>query len=209
METMKQEIGNYLLTMGKKDEYRRFMMIDMAYRFLHFLDSKGIHYDRCVKHKKVVGCFESSKYYKRFEEYLGDTYTICKNLLVQERKGEKRKFLIITDSKKRVNLSDLKEQMDTKKLEFVGEEDMKSLLHTTPGNVSLFNVISDKEKKVNIVIDEELLSKEELAFHPLYNEMSVFLKPQECLKFLKVIGRTATILPIREKELPLQKTLVS
>lgn len=209
METIKKEIGEYLLSLDKKDEYRRFMMMDMAYKFLHFLDSKGIHYDRCIKHKIVKGCDDSNLYYKRFEEYLENTYTICKNLLVQERKGEKRKFLIITDSRKKVNLSDLKDQIETKKLGFVGEEDMKRLLHTTPGNVSLFNVISDKAKKVNIIIDEELLFKDSLAFHPLYNEMSVFLKPKECLKFLATIDRTATILPISEKQIPLQKNLVS
>lgn len=205
-----KEVSKYLLETGKYDEYKRLKKLRVAYKFCEYLDKKGIYYDKCIKHKLVLGCDDSSEYYKRFSDYLCDDYIICKNLLVQERKGEKRKFLIITDAKKKINLSELKEQIDSKKLEFVSSEDMKELLNTTPGNVSLFNMIYDKSESVNVIIDDELLSAKELAFHPLYNEMSVFLKPSECLKFLKVINRDATFIPIKEKiEEPIKKVLVS
>ena len=34
---------------------------------------------------------------------LGDDYAVGKHLLVQERKGEKKKYLVITDSSKQVD----------------------------------------------------------------------------------------------------------
>lgn len=191
-------------------QYERYRKINKALDFCHYLDRHGVHFDRCIKHRVVAGCEESILYYERFQDYLFDEYAVCKNLFVQERKGDKRKFLIITDSNKRVDLKSLKEMMDSKKLEFVCEDTMKSLLHTTPGNVSLFNIIYDEDEKVDLIIDEDLLKASELAFHPLYNEMSIFLKPRECLKFLKLIGREATFLPIKDlKENTYQKTIAS
>ena len=77
---------------------------------------------------------------------------------------------------------------------------MKDLLNTEPGNVSLFNIMYDKEKQVNLIIDEDLLTGKSLAFHPLYNGMSVFLKPTECFKFLKLIDRKCCVLPIDSKQ---------
>lgn len=192
-------VSNYLI---KSDEMRRKMEKTIrAKSFCEYLGKNGINYDICIRHQEVLGCDESSKYYERFNEYLEPDYVICKNLLVHERKGEKRNFLIITDSKKKINLIGLKESLGAKKLEFVNEEDMKTLLNTEPGNVSLFNIMYDKAEQVNLIIDQDLFSSSSLAFHPLYNGMSIFLKPEECLKFLKVVNRKFCIMPIDAKEL--------
>ena len=82
-------------------------------------------------------------------------YVICKNLLVRERKGERRKFLLVTDSRKQLDLKALKDTLGCSKLEFVQEEEMKRLIHTTPGNVSLFNMMYDKDKQVNYLETED------------------------------------------------------
>ena len=189
------------LLQGKTFE-QRMEKIEKAKSFCKYLEDRKINYDVCIKHKEVLGCDDSAKYYERFSDYLPYDYTICKNLLVRERKGEKRTFLLITDSRKQLDMSGLKEELDCKKLEFVKEEEMQELLNTTPGNISLFNMIYDKNKKVNLVIDEELFYSQSLAFHPLYNGMSMFLKPEECLKFIKSINRDAEIIsmPIKEEK---------
>lgn len=191
-------IGEYFLRNNDYYQYGRYKKIEKALSFCEYLDRHGVHFDRCIKHQIVSGCNDSTLYYERFQAYLFDEYVICKNLFVQERKGNKRKFLIITDSRKRVDLTSLKEVIDSKKLEFVHEDTMKDLLHTTPGNVSIFNIVYDSDKRIELIIDEDLLRANELSFHPLYNEMSIFLKPAECLKFLKLIDREATILPIKD-----------
>lgn len=180
---------------------RRMEQIIKAKTFCCYLEEHGVHYDRCIKHRKVNGCDESSLYYQRFQEYLQDEYVICKNLLVRERKGERRKFLLVTDSRKQLDLKALKDTLGCSKLEFVQEEEMKSLIHTTPGNVSLFNMMYDKDKQVTLVFDQDLLQAKSLAFHPLYNEMSLFLQPKECLKFMKLIHRESDteFVPMCEK----------
>ncbi len=167
--------------------------------FCDYLVQLGIQYEWCIRHKKVLGCEESEQYYQRFISYIGDDYCIGKNLLLQERKGEKRIFLLVVPYQKRVDLKELSEQLITKKLEFVSPEKMEELLHTEPGNVSIFNLIYDKEQHVHLVLDEEILQSKLIAFHPLYNGMSVFLKPEEVLKFLDCDQRIYEIDFINEK----------
>lgn len=193
---MLRSIGMY-----SKEDLRRLQKIQKAQQFCQYLLRHGITYDFCIKHGEVLGCLESDKYYQRFQDYLGEDYVICKNLLLQERKGDRQKFLLITNSQKKVDLASVRETIGSRKLEFVGEEEMHRVIDATPGNVSLFSIMNDSNQEVKLVIDEELLDASRLAFHPLYNGMSIFLQPKACFKFLNMIGREAMIVPIAEKEL--------
>lgn len=183
-------------------ETKTLKKILFAKKFIEHLALEGIEYNYCIKHKEVLGCDQSREYYQRFSYYIGNEseYCICKNLLVQERKGEKRKFLIIVSDEKQVDLKTLKDTYELKKLEFISQEDMEKFLHTEPGNVSLFNLQYDHENKLEVFFDEELLQEKQLAFHPLYNGMSLFLKPQEALKFVDSIGHSYKVISIPKKE---------
>ncbi len=181
----------------------------LGQQFCEYLKEQEISYAWCIRHPEVCGCEESRDYYKRYQEYLGDDYSICKHLLVHERKGEKRVFLIIVDDSKNVDLQKLKIELKCSKLEFVSMEEMQELLHTVPGNVSLFNMKFDIQRKVNLIIDKELFDKSLLAFHPLYNGMSLFLTPENTIKYLNMIHRQASFLeiPVKKKELLLEKVI--
>ncbi len=182
--------------------------IKVGQDFCHELDESGISYSWCIRHPEVVGCSESRNYYQRYQEYLGSDYSICKHLVVHERKGLKRNFLIIVDDEKSVDLKALKEQLDCSKLEFVDSDALCDLLSTVPGNVSLFNIKFDTDNRVNLIIDSELLDKSLLAFHPLYNGMSLFLTPNDAFKFLDTIDRCATVIDVpSKKEYVLEKVM--
>ena len=184
---------SYILS---KDESHRIEMTKKAVKFCDTLERKGIQYDYCISHKEATGCVD----YSRWNDYLGDDYAVGKHLLVQERKGEKKKYLVITDSSKQVDLKALKEELDCRKLEFVSPSDMESLINATPGNVSIFNLIYDENKEIELIIDEDLIEADEIAFHPLYNGMSIFMPLRECFYFLATIGRSAEVMTIPEKE---------
>ena len=208
---MEQLIGADLSSLFSEEAFERYEKIKKAKQFCQFLVDNGISYDFCIKHAEVGSCLESSGYYKRFEEYLGNDYIICKNLLLQERKGDKKKFLLITSSDKKVDLASVKDTLESRKLEFVQEDEMQRLIGTTPGNVSLFSIINDPAEQVNLVIDEELLDSQSLAFHPLYNGMSIFLPPKECFKFLSLVGREPIItsVPAKDADIGYQKLLTT
>ena len=181
--------------------------IKIAQEFCNYLTDNNINYDICIKHREPTSCLESKKYYERFDTYLQKDYVVFKNLLVRERNGLKRKFLLITDSDKKIDLKKLRTTLekigisDCKKLEFSDEEELLKLLNTTKGNVSIFNIWFDKLNEVNIILDEDILNSSMLAFHPLYNGMSMFLSPGECFKFLELINRKAEIIKMPEKDI--------
>ncbi len=173
-------------------------MTKKAFAFCDSLDRKGIHYEYCIRHKEATGCVD----YSRWHEYLKDDYAVGKHLLVQERKGDKKKYLVVIDSTKQVDFKALKDELNCRKLEFVSPSDMESLINATPFNVSIFNMMYDENKEVEIIIDEDLLAASKVAFHPLYNGMSIFMPLEECFNFLKTIGRSAEVMtiPIKSEE---------
>lgn len=194
-----QDVSQYLGNVDSS-QLERIQNINHAIEFCAYLESNGISYDYCVKHQEVLGCDESSHYYERFLKWLSDDYVVCKNLLLHERKGEKRNYLLIVDSRKKVDFKSLQEVLDCKKLEFVKDEEMEQLIKTTSGNVSLFNIMYDEDSMVHLLIDEELQDAPLLAFHPLYNGMSLFLKPSECSKFLDLINREAQVISVSDRD---------
>ena len=103
----------------EEDYKRKVQMIQKAKEFCQYLTQNNIDYEVCLKHPEVISCDDSYQYYQRFQDYLTEDYVICKNLLVQERKGEKRKFLVILDSRKQLSFQQLREILACKKLEFV------------------------------------------------------------------------------------------
>ncbi len=179
-----------------EEELYKIEQTKKAFMFCDALEEKGIKYDCCIRHKEPTGCVD----YSRWHNYLKDDYAVGKHLLIQERKGEKRKYLVITDSSKQVDLKALKEELDCCKLEFVTPNDMASLINATPGNVSIFNLIYDENKEIELIIDEDLLNASEVAFHPLYNGFSIFMPLSECFNFLAILGRAAKVMPIPDKE---------
>ena len=101
-----REKEEYLDLLGKEgitesSFERRMEQIIKAKTFCCYLEEHGVHYDRCIKHRKVNGCDESSLYYQRFQEYLQDEYVICKNLLVREGSAKTKKPKTKATKKKR------------------------------------------------------------------------------------------------------------
>lgn len=172
------------------------------------LSTFSVEYEICIKHKVTTSCEESLRHYKRFERYLGSDYSVCKHLLLKEKK-EDRVFLVIIDMNKIVDIKKLREILECKKLEFISIEEMSFLLKTTPGNISIFNLINEKNQKIELLFDQELLKFSLLAFHPLYNGMSLFIKPVELDKFLKAINRNIVLteVPCQEKQKTYTKVL--
>lgn len=185
------------LSLIDKDELE-LKKVQVGISFCKYLEKNEIMYDFCIKHPLVTGCDESEKYYKNCSSEIDTSYSICKHLFLKERKGDK-KYLVVVDKEKQVDLKSLREKLECKKLEFASEDELYNSLHTTTGNISIFSIISDKDKKVELIVDKDLAAYPLLAFHPLYQCMTVFLREEAIFKFLKLFSRTAAILEIKKK----------
>ena len=122
--------------------------------------------------------------------------TICKNLLLCNRQQTDFYLLMIVGDKV-FKTSQLSKQIGSSRLSFAGAEHMEALLDITPGSVSVLGLMNDKEKKVQLLIDEDVLKGEYFGCHPCINTSSLRLKTADLLEtIIPAMGhdfRTVTI----------------
>ena len=97
---------------------------------------------------------------------------LCKNLFLTNR--QKTKFyLLLMPGDKEFRTKDLSAQIASARLSFAGEELMGELLGVTPGSVSVLGLMNDKEKRVRLLIDSDVLRCDGFACHPCRNTASI------------------------------------
>ncbi|GAA0729599.1 prolyl-tRNA synthetase associated domain-containing protein [Clostridium malenominatum] len=107
----------------------------------------------------------------------------CKNLFIRNRKGDIHYLLIITEWKQ-VNLKDLSKEIESSSLSFASEERLYKYLSLTPGSVTPFGLINDKEKSVKVLIDKDLINCNKISFHPNVNTATITISYDDFEKFL-------------------------
>ena len=137
------------------------------------LDSLGIEYER-VDHDTA----DTMEECQRIDEALGAT--ICKNLFLCNAARKKFYLLMIVGDKKFVT-KDISAQIGSSRLSFAPSEYMEEFLDITPGSVSVLGLMNDKEQKVQLVIDEDLLEGEYIGCHPCINTSSLKLKTKDLI----------------------------
>ena len=114
--------------------------------------------------------------------------TMCKNLFLCNR--QKTDFyLLLMPGEKPFKTKFLSKQIGTARLSFADGEQMEEYLNITPGSLSLMGLIFDKEKKVHLVIDKEVLDEEYFGCHPCINTSTLLMKTSDVKeKILPALG---------------------
>lgn len=117
---------------------------------------------------------------------------ICKNLFLCNR--QKTDFyLLMMPGLKKFKTKELSAQLGVARLSFAEAEYMEEFLDITPGSVSVMGLMNDKEHRVRLLIDRELLEDEYVGCHPCVNTSSLKLRMTDILeKFLPCVGHAYT-----------------
>lgn len=109
---------------------------------------------------------------------------MCKNLFLCN--SQKTVFyLLMMPGEKKFKTKELSHQIGSARLSFASEEFMEEFLHIQPGAVSVMGLMNDRENRVNLLIDEDVLKEEYLGCHPCVNTASLRLKTEDVIrKFL-------------------------
>ena len=125
---------------------------------------------------------------------------ICKNLFLCNRQ-QTEFFLLLTPGEKRFKTKNLSSQIGSARLSFASAEKMEEYLNLTPGSASVFGLMFDTEKKVQLIIDQDVLDKEYVGFHPNINTSSVKIKTQDLTgKILPHLNRGFKTVILPEEE---------
>ena len=117
-----------------------------------------------------------------------------KNLFLRNKKEEM--WLVVAEEDKRIDLKALGERLGAGKLSFGSPDRLLRYLGVVPGAVTPFGIINDKECKVKVVLDRDLMGFNPVNAHPLVNTMTTALSPQDLVKFLEAEGHKPDILEI-------------
>lgn len=136
-----------------------------------FLDSLGIEYDR-IDHEAAF----TMEVCEEIDKVLGGK--TCKNLFLCNRQ-KTNFYLLLMPGDKPFKTKDLSQQIGSSRLSFANEDDMQEILNLTPGSVTILGLMYDKEKKVKLLIDEEVFLDEYFGCHPCINTSSIKMRTSD------------------------------
>lgn len=117
-----------------------------------------------------------------------------KNLFLRNKKEEM--WLVVAEEDKKIDLKALGERLGAGKLSFGSADRLLRYLGVLPGAVTPFGIINDKDRKVKVVLDRDLMGLGIVNAHPLVNTMTTALAPQDLVKFLEAEGHPALVIDL-------------
>ena len=114
-----------------------------------------------------------------------------KNLFLKDKKGAL--WLVVALEDRKIDMKDLRRRIGSAPLSFARPEVLIEVLGVEPGSVTPFAVINDREARVNVVLDREMMEMTPLNFHPLTNTRTTAITPHGLLAFVASCGHKPAI----------------
>jgi Ala-tRNA(Pro) deacylase len=124
----------------------------------------------------------------------------CKNLFIKDRKGGL--WLVVMPADKRADLARLEKALAAPRFSFARPELLHEVLELTPGSVTPFGLINDRQRRVTVVLDQQMLDTEWVNVHPLHNAASTTLRSADLLRFVRTLGYEPIIVRLPEPVVP-------
>ena len=144
------------------------------------LAALGIAFER-YEHPPVATAAEAD------EHWAGIDATHCKNLFLRNQKGD-RHYLVIVVHTKRADLRAVAAQIGDGKLSFASPERLMTHLGVTPGSVSPFGLIHDRDTRVRLFLDRDLKAARRISFHPNINTSTLTMTFADFERFVAACG---------------------
>ena len=139
--------------------------LEKEIRCYDLLDSLGIDYQR-IDHEATM----TMEACAAVDEVLDAT--ICKNLLLCNRQ-ETDFYLLMIPGNKHFKTSALSKQIGSSRLSFADGAYMEQFLDITPGSLSVLGLMNDRDHRVKLLIDGDVLTGETIGVHPCINTSSL------------------------------------
>lgn len=115
----------------------------------------------------------------------------CKSLFLRNKKGEM--WLVVTLEDRVLDLKVLGERIGAGRVSFGSAERLMQYLGVIPGAVTPFAIVNDRERLVKLVLDAEMMRHTPLNYHPLRNDRTTAITPEDLVRFLEAEGHPPRI----------------
>ncbi len=147
--------------------------LEREIRTYDFLDELGIPYQR-TDHEpadNMDACY-------RIDSILG--VQICKNLFLCNRQ-KSAFYLLMMPGDKKFRTKELSAQIGSARLSFADPGDMVRYLDIEPGAVSIMGLMNDRDRKVQLLIDEDVLKGDYIGCHPCVCTSSLRIRTDDVI----------------------------
>ncbi|HEX3808309.1 MAG TPA: prolyl-tRNA synthetase associated domain-containing protein [Rhizomicrobium sp.] len=120
-----------------------------------------------------------------------------KNLFLKDRK--EGLWLVVAQEDLRVDLKALSDLLNAPRFSFGSGELLIETLGVPPGSVTPFSIINDGAGKVRVVLDAEMLKQNPVNFHPLRNDRTTAIAPDDLVRFLEACDHAPMIVHLPER----------
>ena len=144
-----------------------------------YLDHLGIEHST-VEHPPLFTVEDGREWHGRIP---GLHY---KNLFLKDRDG--KFWLVLMPGDKRAMLGLVEKRVGCARLSFGKPEKLLEIMGLTPGSVTPFGLMNDMARRLNVIVDVDLLAAEFVNFHPLHNSASTTLRSADLMKFIGALG---------------------
>ncbi len=110
----------------------------------------------------------------------------CKSLFLKDKKA--KLWLVVTLDARAVDLKALSSALGAARFSFGRAELLMEVLGVIPGAVTPLALINDRERRVEVVLDQEMMGLELLNYHPLGNDATTAITPAGLDAFIASLG---------------------
>ena len=163
--------------------------LEKEIRCYDFLDALGVPYRR-IDHEAAMTMEACAAVDEALEA------TICKNLLLCNRQCTDF-YLLLIPGDKVFKTSQLSKQIGSSRLSFAAPEYMLEFLDITPGSVSILGLMNDHDRRVKLLLDEDVLKGEFFGCHPCINTSSLKIRTADLVnKIIPALGHAPTMVQL-------------
>ena len=118
-----------------------------------------------------------------------------KNLFLKDKKDNV--FLVSVGEDAVVDLKQIHTIIGAaSRVSFGKPEMLMQLLGVIPGAVTVFGLINDTQRRVKVVLDQDLMAHDVINAHPLINEATTSITSADLIRFVEATGNDAAILKV-------------
>jgi len=122
----------------------------------------------------------------------------CKNLFLKDKKGAM--WLLVCLEDRRVDLKALGARLGAARLSFGSADRLMRVLGVIPGAVSPFALINDEAVSVTVLLDSEMMAHRPLNYHPLSNDITIAVEPEDLVRFIEACGHRPTTIDLQSEQ---------
>ena len=156
---------------------------DREIRAYRLLDELGVDFVRTDHPEEPATSMEVCE---KVDAILG--VKICKNLFLCNRQ-KTNFYLLVMPGDKPFKTKELSGQLGISRLSFGEPKFMEEFMDLQPGSVSVLGLMNDHDRRVRLLIDEDVLGEEQFGCHPCMNTSSIRFATKDLFdKILPAIG---------------------